>query len=176
MRQLRASVSAKDRIIESYEKKLAYKAENFSSFIEKKQNNPTTSSDISINYVGDFRASNGGDNDPNTSRSLMTELSDTETSRLNTTSGSSQYMEQTEIDYLKSIVYSYMMGTDPITMAKVIAAVLKFSDEEKRRIVENERVKQSWFAIGQRWNAAGLPSGEEINRTKRARPGSASWS
>jgi len=150
VRQLQASVSAKDRIIESYEKKLAYKTENFSSFIEKKQNNPTTSSDISINYVSDYRASNGGDNDTNISRSLMTELSDTETSRLNTTSGSSQYMEQTEIDYLKSIVYSYMMGTDPITMAKVIAAVLKFSDEEKRRIVENERVKQSWFAIGQR--------------------------
>ena len=35
-------------------------------------------------------------------------------------------------------------------MAKVIAAVLKFTDEEKRRIIENEKEKQSWFPVGQR--------------------------
>jgi hypothetical protein len=28
-------------------------------------------------------------------------------------------------------------------MAKVIVAVLKFSDEEKRKIIENEKVKHS---------------------------------
>ncbi len=151
MRQLQASILTKDRIIEGYEKKQEIKTESFSSFINnKKQSNPSTSSDVSISYMNNLRSSNQGDVTSNiTNRSLMTELSDTETSRVNT-SGISQYMEQTEIDYLKSIVYSYMMGTDPITMAKVITAVLKFSDEEKKRIIENERIKQSWFAIGQR--------------------------
>jgi len=151
VRQLQASILTKDRIIEGYEKKQEIKTESFSSFINnKKQSNPSTSSDVSISYMNNLRSSNQGDVTSNiTNRSLMTELSDTETSRVNT-SGISQYMEQTEIDYLKSIVYSYMMGTDPITMAKVITAVLKFSDEEKKRIIENERIKQSWFAIGQR--------------------------
>ena len=33
-------------------------------------------------------------------------------------------------------------------MAKVIIAVLRFSDEEKRKIIEHEKVKQSWFSMG----------------------------
>jgi len=46
----------------------------------------------------------------------------------------------------------YMMGTDPITMAKVIVAVLKFPEDEKRKIIENEKSKYStnftpkWFS------------------------------
>ena len=75
-------------------------------------------------------------------------------------------LESTEIDYLRQIVYSYMMGTDPVvslepsapqnkdlsfslnsdfliffspfkTMAKVIVAVLKFPEYEKRKLIEN---------------------------------------
>jgi len=31
-------------------------------------------------------------------------------------------------------------------MAKVIVAILKFSDEEKRKLIENEKIKQaSWL-------------------------------
>ena len=30
-------------------------------------------------------------------------------------------------------------------MAKVIVAVLKFSDDEKRKLIENEKYKQSWI-------------------------------
>jgi hypothetical protein len=60
----------------------------------------------------------------------------------------SNYMslESTEIDYLRQIIYAYMMGTDPVTMAKVIVAVLKFSEDETKRIIENEKSKHStWF-------------------------------
>lgn len=52
-------------------------------------------------------------------------------------------LEATEIDYLRKIVYSYMMGTDPVTMAKVIVAVLKFPEDEKRRLIENEKLKNT---------------------------------
>ena len=30
-------------------------------------------------------------------------------------------------------------------MAKVIVAVLKFPEDERRRLIENEKAKQSWF-------------------------------
>ena len=99
----------KDRIIASYESKLSAKSDNFSNFIERKSN-PSTSSDISLPFMNNYRPSpstNGGN------RSIMTELNDHETSQLNS-SNSSQSLEHTEVDYLKSIVYSYMMGTDPI--------------------------------------------------------------
>ena len=52
-------------------------------------------------------------------------------------------LEPTEIDYLKKIVYSYMMGTDSITMAKVIIAILKFDEDEKAQLIENEKAKNA---------------------------------
>lgn len=52
-------------------------------------------------------------------------------------------LEATEIDYLRRIVYSYMMGTDPVTMAKVIVAVLKFPEDERQKLIENEKLKNS---------------------------------
>lgn len=58
-------------------------------------------------------------------------------------SGAHMTLEATEIDYLRRIVYSYMMGTDPVTMAKVIVAVLKFTDEESHKLIENEKTKNS---------------------------------
>jgi len=39
--------------------------------------------------------------------------------------------EPTEVDYLRRIVFAYMTGTDRITMAKVICAVLRYTDDEK---------------------------------------------
>ena len=60
-------------------------------------------------------------------------------------SSSSTCLEPTEIDYLKKIVFSYMMGTDSLTMAKVIMAILKFDEEEKTQLIENEKSKNaSW--------------------------------
>lgn len=102
IQQLNASMSVKDRIIASYETKMNVNKDNsFSSFLDKKEN------DVSLSYMsGGYRANGSSQAD----RSLMTELSEHETSRLNT----SQNLEHTEVDYLKSIVYSYMMGTDPI--------------------------------------------------------------
>jgi hypothetical protein len=116
VRELNASMAAKDRIIASYETKLATKSDNFSSFIERKSN-PSTSSDISLSYVNNFKQSSPSNHNGN--RSIMTELNiDNETSLLNNSSyhsaNSTMCLEQTEIDYLKSIIYSYMMGTDPI--------------------------------------------------------------
>lgn len=53
-------------------------------------------------------------------RSLMTELNDSDglglprNGRNSDHSLNSMCLESTEIDYLRQIVYSYMMGTDPI--------------------------------------------------------------
>ncbi|CAF1230556.1 unnamed protein product [Rotaria sordida] len=51
--------------------------------------------------------------------------------------------EPTEIDYLKQIVLAYMTGTDRLTMAKVICAVLRYTDNEKSLIIEHEKLRQS---------------------------------
>ena len=58
-------------------------------------------------------------------------------------SSSGVCLEPTEIDYLKKIVYSYMMGTDSLTMAKVIMAILKFDEDEKNQLIENEKTKSA---------------------------------
>lgn len=57
-----------------------------------------------------------------------------------------QALEAAETHYLRKVVYSYMMGIDSKTMANVIATILKFSDDEKRRLFENEKTKSSWFS------------------------------
>lgn len=57
-----------------------------------------------------------------------------------------QALEAAEIHYLRKVVYSYMMGIDSKTMANVIATILKFSDDEKRRLFESEKTKSSWFS------------------------------
>lgn len=122
IKELNASIAAKDRIINSYETRLAAKSENFSSFLERKESNPSTSSDISLTYVNSFKQMSSPSTH-NGNRSIMTELNDDETSRLNNSSyhSVSSSMEQTEIDYLKSIVYSYMMGTDPLVSSQETA-------------------------------------------------------
>ena len=60
------------------------------------------------------------------------------------TSSVNSCLEPTEIDYLKKIIFSYMMGTDSVTMAKVIIAILKFNEDEKMMLIENEKNKNSW--------------------------------
>lgn len=51
--------------------------------------------------------------------------------------------EPTEIDYLKQIVLAYMTGTERITMAKVICALLRYTDDEKSLIIEHEKLRQT---------------------------------
>lgn len=110
IKQLNSTIATKDRIISSYETKLnsnSNKSDNFSSFLDRKSN-PSSSSDNNLSYINNLT---NYKHQAASNRSIMSELSDSETSRINS---ASQYLEQTEVDYLKSIVYSYMMGTDPI--------------------------------------------------------------
>ncbi|XP_041365531.1 golgin subfamily A member 4-like isoform X2 [Gigantopelta aegis] len=43
--------------------------------------------------------------------------------------------EPTEFEYLRNILYEYMMGKETKTLAKVIATVVRFSDEQTRNIL-----------------------------------------
>ena len=38
--------------------------------------------------------------------------------------------EATEYEYLKNILYQYMLGKEPLTLAKVLATVVKFTPEQ----------------------------------------------
>jgi hypothetical protein len=50
-------------------------------------------------------------------------------------------LEATELAYLKLIVQSYMMGTDRLTMAKVMLNLLKFNEQEKQKLIEHEKYR-----------------------------------
>ncbi|XP_054718837.1 golgin subfamily A member 4-like isoform X2 [Uloborus diversus] len=49
--------------------------------------------------------------------------------------------EPTEFEYLKNIIYEYMMGKEPVTLAKVIAAVLRFSESQTEQVVRREETR-----------------------------------
>jgi hypothetical protein len=120
----------------------------FLKYIDKKQKQYNSAAVIVDE--GSYYLNNNLKYPPNNSdRSLMTEISDQDSHNSSNHNLSSMGLEPTEIDYLRQIIYSYMMGTDPITMAKVIVAVLKFPDDEKRKIIENEKSKYSNF--GPKW-------------------------
>ena len=51
--------------------------------------------------------------------------------------------EATEYEYLKNILYQYMLGKESITLAKVLATVVKFSPEQMDNIVMHEEKKAS---------------------------------
>ncbi|GIY37648.1 hypothetical protein CEXT_206441 [Caerostris extrusa] len=51
--------------------------------------------------------------------------------------------EPTEFEYLKNIIYEYMMGKEPVTLAKVIAAVLRFSDLQTQQVIRREEARHS---------------------------------
>ncbi|CAG5119305.1 unnamed protein product, partial [Candidula unifasciata] len=48
---------------------------------------------------------------------------------------SAVFREPTEFEYLKNILYEYMMGRETKTLAKVIATVVRFSDEQMRNVL-----------------------------------------
>ncbi|XP_071454751.1 golgin subfamily A member 4-like isoform X2 [Hetaerina americana] len=51
--------------------------------------------------------------------------------------------DSTELEYLRNILYEYMMGKEPMVLARVIAAVVKFDDEQTKKILIKEEQKQT---------------------------------
>ncbi|BFY98234.1 hypothetical protein BsWGS_01275 [Bradybaena similaris] len=51
------------------------------------------------------------------------------------------FREPTEFEYLKNILYEYMMGKETRTLAKVIATVVRFSDEQTRNVLARTDTK-----------------------------------
>ena len=49
--------------------------------------------------------------------------------------------DSTEIEYLKNILYEYMMGRETVVLARVIAAVVKFDQEQTMKILKKEEDK-----------------------------------
>ncbi|KAM6449665.1 golgin subfamily A member 4 isoform 1-T1 [Liasis olivaceus] len=50
----------------------------------------------------------------------------------------SLFAEPTEFEYLRKVLFEYMMGRETKTMAKVITTVLKFSPDQTQKILERE--------------------------------------
>ena len=46
------------------------------------------------------------------------------------------FREPTEMEYLKQVLYQYMTGKEVSTMTKVIAAIMKFTPEETKAVVD----------------------------------------
>ena len=51
--------------------------------------------------------------------------------------------EATEYEYLRNILYQYMMGKQSMTLAKVLATVVKFTPEQMKEIDLHEEKKAS---------------------------------
>ena len=54
--------------------------------------------------------------------------------------------EATEFEYLKNVLYQYMLGKESLTLARVLATVVKFSPEELHEVVKHEEKKHSILA------------------------------
>ncbi|XP_044589847.1 golgin subfamily A member 4 isoform X2 [Cotesia glomerata] len=54
---------------------------------------------------------------------------------------SSTLEDSTEIEYLRNILYEYMMGKETLVLARVIAAVVKFDQEQTHKVLEKEKDK-----------------------------------
>ncbi|XP_055489488.1 golgin subfamily A member 4 isoform X4 [Leucoraja erinacea] len=52
--------------------------------------------------------------------------------------------EPTEVEYLKKVLYEYMMGKETKTLAKVITTVLKFPADQTQKILEREEARSSY--------------------------------
>ncbi|XP_017777260.1 PREDICTED: golgin subfamily A member 4 [Nicrophorus vespilloides] len=49
----------------------------------------------------------------------------------------------TEIEYLKNVLYNYMLGKESLVMARVLAAVCKFDTQQTDAVLKHEQHKQS---------------------------------
>ena len=54
--------------------------------------------------------------------------------------------EANEFPYLKNVLYQYMLGKEPLTLARVLATVVKFTPEELREVIKHEEKKTSLLA------------------------------
>ncbi|XP_058040090.1 golgin subfamily A member 4 isoform X2 [Ahaetulla prasina] len=58
----------------------------------------------------------------------------------------SVFGEPTEFEYLRKVIFEYMMGRETKTMAKVITSVLKFPPDQTQKILEQENARTLlWF-------------------------------
>ncbi|XP_026324301.1 golgin subfamily A member 4 [Hyposmocoma kahamanoa] len=55
--------------------------------------------------------------------------------------------ENTELEYLRNILYEYLTGsgTHSVTLAKVLAAVVKFDDAQTRQVLQKEKERQGFL-------------------------------
>ncbi|KAH1018632.1 golgin subfamily A member 4 isoform X1 [Dendroctonus ponderosae] len=51
----------------------------------------------------------------------------------------------TEIEYLKNVLYNYMLGKESMVLARVIAAVCKFDPNQTEAVLQKEQQKQTIF-------------------------------
>ena len=51
-----------------------------------------------------------------------------------------------EYEYLKNVLYQYMLGKEGLTLARVLATVVKFSPDEINEVLKHEEKKHSIFA------------------------------
>ncbi|XP_078734555.1 golgin subfamily A member 4-like isoform X1 [Lampetra fluviatilis] len=54
--------------------------------------------------------------------------------------------EPTEFEYLRKVLFEYMMGRETKTLAKVITTVLKFTPEHSQKVMEREEARAT-FAV-----------------------------
>lgn len=54
--------------------------------------------------------------------------------------------EATEFEYLRNILYQYMLGKESMTLAKVLATVVKFDKDQVKQIVAHEEKRQGVLA------------------------------
>ena len=54
--------------------------------------------------------------------------------------------ESTEFEYLKNILFQYMLGKESMTLAKVLATVVKFDKDQVKQIVAHEEKRQGVLA------------------------------
>ncbi|KAM7385756.1 hypothetical protein PAMP_001814 [Pampus punctatissimus] len=51
------------------------------------------------------------------------------------------FSEATEMEYLRKVLFEYMMGRETKTMAKVITSMLKFSPDQAQKVLDKEDSK-----------------------------------
>lgn len=68
-------------------------------------------------------------------------------SRRNSTSDNDWFSggleNDTEHEYLRNILYEYMMGKEQLVLAKVLSAIVKFNDEQTHNVLEKEQQRQT---------------------------------
>lgn len=57
--------------------------------------------------------------------------------------------ENTELEYLRNILYEYLTGsgTHSVTLAKVLAAIVKFDDMQTKQVLQKEKERQGFVSI-----------------------------